>query len=113
MESNTTNNSYILVCYESDWADDIDVYGYSIETSESWELTKRAVKEYFEKGEDRELEHYIGRNESITYDSYESWLCSYTTLPIPSEEVVNYLKSIPNFSGHFFEPYWDDEEEEG
>ena len=48
MESNvinTTNNSYTLVIYEGDWVDEVDVYAYSIETVNGWELTKQAVKE--------------------------------------------------------------------
>lgn len=106
MEGNTTDNSYILVCYEGDWADEMDVYGYSIESVNGWELTKQAVKEYFDKDSDRELCHCVGTNEHITYSDYNSWLSDYRTFPIPNEIVLDYLKSIPNFSGHFFDPYW-------
>lgn len=111
IETNTEPN-HILIIYTGNWADEIDVSGLDITTKEEWELTKKAVKEYFNKKDSEgELVHYelihdIGTNEGITYDSYKSWLYDYEVLPIPSPEVATFIRTLikSSFKNHFFYP---------
>lgn len=83
----------LLVIFDDNWADEMDIAGFDIFTKEHWEYKKL------------ELEHTkfpqevgFGTNESNTYDSAEEFLSMFKEQEISKEEE----KIIRKFFGNYF-----------
>jgi hypothetical protein len=74
----------ILVKYEDNWADEVDIYGFRLFDLKEWMAYKDdLVKHIAENGE---LKYSFGTNEEITYDSVEDVLRQFTVNEISMEE---------------------------
>lgn len=111
-EESKVKTPHVLLKYEGNWADELDVEGAAIVTREDWEVTVQAVKEYFGSGENRKLSNWIGTNEEIVYTSFDDWYSDYDvySLPFPVESVKLLKDVMDQLSLPFYWPEWDDED---
>jgi hypothetical protein len=80
--SNKSNK--ILVTYESNWADKIDVQASMITTIKEWKEICDQAKIAFTQCE--KCSHYVGSNQEIEYYTYEEWLDCYTVKELTQTE---------------------------
>lgn len=59
--------STMLIKYSDNWADEMDLEGLFICSSEEWEGYKESVKKYFEVNSS--YTYYVGTNEEVEYNS--------------------------------------------
>jgi hypothetical protein len=98
---------YYLVKYQSDWADEMDIFGLDLLTDTD--------KEYFERlapSHDSPLVHNVGTNEDIKYTSKEQLLDCYEWVSITQQEYEILKKLIGTYYGHFYYPEICEEEDE-
>lgn len=88
--------TYLLVTVNDDWADEISTEGFFISTQEELDETYELIKDYFK--ENNSLTYYIGTNEEITHDSYESVVGCFSTKKI-TKQAYDTLKQL--FNGSF------------
>ena len=69
-------SNMILVTYEGNWADEIDVQASMITSVEDWNEICDQAKTTFTECE--VCTHHIGSNQEIEYYSYEEWFDCYT-----------------------------------
>lgn len=74
----------ILIQFSSNYADEFDVEGFIVLPEKEWEAHKAAVALRFEEQE--EIEIYFGTNESMIYESLDSYLCCFRTTVLSDEE---------------------------
>ena len=78
---NTTNDPYVLVVFEDNWADEMDLEGFKVMRKSEWENT---VKEFREEKEDSDygITFCFGTNEDNEYDSVDEALDRFTVTEI-------------------------------
>jgi hypothetical protein len=74
----------LLVKYDSNWADEMDVAGFYVTTREKWNDYVERVRRHFEGRS--ELTYYIGTNEEICYERVEDLLRDFTLVDITDEQ---------------------------
>jgi len=84
---------YKLVKYSSNWADEMDVDGFRTMTEKQYKEWGKEWKKTFK--EDGEYTFYIGTNEDIPYEDYESLMADFTVEDITKEEFETINKLIP------------------
>ena len=82
-----------LVKYSSNWADEMDVDGFRTMTDTELEEWKKNWQEVFK--EDGEFTFYIGTNEDIPYEDYDTLLADFTFEDITKEEYDILNKLFP------------------
>lgn len=81
------NEQYVLVKYNHNWADEIDLQGFVIYTVDEWNEYKFLAKRFFEQG--GEYEYWVGTNESRLYMFEEDLMKRFTVIPIlPSVKML-------------------------
>lgn len=75
---------YLLVKYEANWADEIDVSGFTVLTKEQWDQNVERIKRHFD--EESELTCYIGTNEQIDYYNADEALQDFKVTEITDEQ---------------------------
>jgi len=107
-------NELVLIKWDSNWADEMDIEGFLITSKSSADSFKKQLKDY-----DSSFEVYVGTNEDIEYGSGEELLKELTFKKITEEE-ANVIKKFFGGSGGHTE-FWsaldyleecDDEDEE-
>lgn len=88
----------VLVKSSADYADEFDVYGFSVMPEERFAELDKKAKDFFDKATE-ELECWFGTNEAVTYDCYEDWKRDLTVIPITDKE-ADILKKL--FDGNHF-----------
>ena len=61
----------LYIKYKGDWADEMNVYGFAIITKDEWDDIIDHVKKFFV--ENSLYTFYIGTNEEIEYEDFDSW----------------------------------------
>ncbi len=89
------NNQHILVTFNTNWADEMDITGFRVFTQAEWDAEWSALSPSAFP-----MEVYFGTNESNEYDTKEDLLAEYTLTPISFEEAVMLDKL---FDGNFGE----------
>ena len=104
----------ILVKFDCNYADEFDMYGYKIMTTEQWEALKAKAKAFWEENPGYEVESYFGTNEAFTWESYAEWLGAYEVQEVSEADLEVLTKILGNSFGEFAVPYFhnDDEEDE-
>lgn len=103
------NNQHILVTFNTNWADEMDIAGFRVFTRAEWDAEWSGLS-----ASAFPMEVYFGTNESNEYDTKEELQKEYTVTPISHAEVVM-LDRL--FSGNFGEcplpsDFVEEEEEE-
>lgn len=62
----------LLIKFNSNWSDEMDVHGFFVATQEKWDQYCDRVRKHFETH--NELMYYIGSNEEILYESADQLL---------------------------------------
>lgn len=103
----------ILLKFQDNWADEMDVEGYEVITPEQLKYFNERVEAYFLENDI--LEHYIGTNECIEYTSAIDLLSKYSVRDITEADyqTLNKLGLLKfGIIGPFEIDYWDDFNEE-
>lgn len=75
----------VLIEFNGNWADEIDVCGFSVKTTEEWEKDKALIEAY-----EREIILCIGTNEELEFENGQDFLNCLTVTEISdaSEKVI-------------------------
>lgn len=93
----------LLVKYDSNWADEMDIDGFKVLTNEQWEQYQKDFKKHFkEEG----YIYYVGTNEEIEYNDFEEFRNDFNVSEITDEEAAVLEKLFANLStnGYGFFP---------
>jgi len=79
---------YYLIKFQSDYADEFDVYGFQIMNEKDYKRFQNTLKEYekYLNINENSLEYYFGTNESITWESFDDLIKSITISGISAEK---------------------------
>lgn len=83
----------LLVKFDSNYADEFDIGGFIVMSEEDWEKHNVLVKKKFD--EEGEIEVYFGTNESMIWESYESYIGDFYVNKLSDEE----LKALKKLFG--------------
>jgi hypothetical protein len=89
------NDGLVLIKWDSNWADEMDIEGFIIVSKEKAKEFKKQLKDY-----DSYFEVYVGTNEDIEYGSGEELLNELTFKTITEEEAKTIKKFFGESSGH-------------
>jgi len=84
---------YLLVKFDSNYADEFDVSGFTIMSQAAWEKHKVDAAKRFDSG--CELEAYFGTNESLSWSHYDDYIKSFDVKELSDDE----LKTLKKFFG--------------
>lgn len=95
-----TNDPYVLVVFEDNWADEMDLEGFKVVRKSEWEQT---VAEFREEKEDSKygIEFCFGTNEYNEYDSVDDALACFTVTEMTDECAKLLQKLFPSGFGMF------------
>lgn len=83
---------YLLVRFDTNWADEMDVQGFAIMTKEEWSKSKKMIS-----GIKSEINIGYGSNEDEEFEDGKSFLETFDTKKITESEV----KTITKFFGKY------------
>jgi hypothetical protein len=108
------NDELVLIKWDSNWADEMDIEGFLITSKSSADSFKKQLKDC-----DYSFEVCVGTNEDIEYGSGEELLKELTFKTITQEEAKVIKKFFGESSGHTqfwsaldYLEEWDDEDED-
>lgn len=81
----------LLIKYEGNWADEMDVRGFYTTTREEWDSYVQKLRKHFETKDT--LMYYIGTNEEIEYTSADEVLRDHKVIEITPEQAAT-LQSL-------------------
>ena len=109
------SNKTLLIQFDSNYADEFDVEGFTLMSEEEWTKHKAFATKAFEKfsklpkdeygrtitqyGVSDGLEVYFGTNEQIIYESLDSYLDSFEAVEITPEEELVLKKFFTQYEG--------------
>ena len=96
---------YLLVKYDDNWADEIDLKGFKVLAEEEWEKLKSYIP-------NKKFTRYVGSNEDIEYLSKDDFLSRFSVQEITWEECQVFKKFFPYGDGKFPDFDWDVEDDE-
>jgi len=86
----------ILVKFEGNWADEMDIYGFHVMSEEQWEYKKNEIKHTpFPE------EVYFGTNEYETYETPEEYLRNFKVIEITEIEAEIISRLFGSYYGSF------------
>jgi len=80
---------YVLVRFNSNWADEFDVEGIKLFTKDAWSNLLRLVEQYV----NFPLEYYFGTNESFEWENFNEYRSCFSEQDITDIQ-ANYLKEM-------------------
>lgn len=89
------NDELVLIKWDSNWADEMDIEGFLIISKTKADNFKKQLKDY-----DSSFEVYVGTNEDIEYGSGEELLNELTFKSITTEEAKVIKKFFGESGGH-------------
>ena len=104
-----TKQTNLLVTYESNWADEIDIRSSLPLTLKEWIEICREAKLAFAKY--KTCTHYVGTNEDIVYSSYKEWLAHYSIIELTYQEfkTFNKFKGVLDNNKFFIPEYYEED----
>jgi hypothetical protein len=87
--------THVIVNWDTNWADEMDVQGFVILTDKEWKSFNKKVKSI-----DEDFTISIGSNEEIEYSNGEELLEDLTIEKITQEEAKTITKVIGDMFGH-------------
>lgn len=103
------NSNKVLVQWNSNWADEMDVEGFQILTDREWETIRHSILQ-----RKNSFEIYVGTNEDIEYSNGEELLEEITVTPLTLEEAATIEKFFGDYGGHtaFLDNIEDEDDDE-
>jgi len=94
--------SEVLVICKSNWADEMDIDGFSIYQRRVWENYLKKVEDKYFKSDSPQARIPVGTNEDVEYESLSDYLDDFIVKEITVEESAT-LKKLFNldFNGCF------------
>lgn len=77
--------THVIVKYDANWADEMDIVGFGIFTREQWEALTKEVKKVWKKIGDS-FSVNIGTNQEIDFESYDDWIGLFDIVDIDIDE---------------------------
>lgn len=123
-------NKMLLIKFDSNYADEFDLKGFTVMTETDWEKHKAGVKKMFdalpEPTADKsgyvshpEIEKYFGTNEMLSWTSFDSYVYSFKVTEITDEEHATLKKFFSKFDRQInygsivmLEPEYEDEDDD-
>jgi hypothetical protein len=87
----------LLVKFDSNWADEMDIDGFQVMTEVEFEDYKKVVKKVFEQAGKPGWSFGIGTNEEIEYESEKDFLCEIKPTEISDEEYETFKKYFTKY----------------
>lgn len=78
-------DSWLLVKYSDNWADEMDVEGCRVYRKSEWDIFCKAAKMEFK--ENGSYVYYVGTNEDIEYRSYEDFMSQFEVKSITKDQL--------------------------
>jgi hypothetical protein len=97
---------YMLVKFDGNWADEMDIKGFEIVKKEWWDKFVESLPE------NKPLSHYIGSNEEMEWTNKADYLRDFTVTEI-SEDEVAILKKLFPYGSYGSDIPWMEFDEEG
>ncbi len=88
-----------LITYRGNWADEITVTGWSLQTEKQWKKYLETFEQVFK--EEDEYSFGIGSNEQVEYDSFPEFKKAFQVKEISEEEAKVLIKHFGKFYGFF------------
>lgn len=95
-----TTDPYVLVLFEDNWADEMDLEGFKVMRKSEWEQTAAEFRESKENSESV-IEFYFGTNEYNEYDSVDDALACFTVTEMTDDDAEFLEKLFPGGFGPF------------
>ena len=89
----------LLVKYDSNWADEMDIDGFKVLTDKQWEKYQRDFKKHFKE---EWYTYYVGTNEEIEYGDFEEFRNDFNVSEITDEEAAVLEKLFGNLSKYSY-----------
>lgn len=83
MTTKTLKQSDVLVKYDGNWADEIDLQGFIVMTDSEWKTYKKAIEHFYS---DRNFEVSVGTNEEVQFADADDYFNSFEVKKITPEE---------------------------
>jgi len=99
------NHQYVLVTLRCNWADEFDVYGFLVVSTDYFEDVKKRM---LALDDDAYIELSFGTNQELTWSSGQEWLNSLSVTTLSSVEAAVYAK---HFGIRAQSYYFDDDAE--
>jgi hypothetical protein len=97
--------AHLLVKYEDNWADEIDLKGFKLFTDDRWQEFQDAVP-------DKRFTRYVGSNQDIEYDGKKDFLSRFSVQEIEESDYQVLKKFFPHGEGEFPDLDFDDDNED-
>jgi hypothetical protein len=89
--------THVVVVFGDNWADEMDISGVRIFTSEEWQEIQDRIP-------DKPFNIYIGSNQDIEYESKQDYLSNFEATPITAEQAAWLQSILGTRFGHFPNP---------
>lgn len=88
-----------LIKYSSNWADEMDISGFSVKSEERYKKWRNAWKLLFK--EDGDYTFHIGTNEEVEYNSFEEFISDFKIKEISEEDAIVIKNHFGDTDGFF------------
>jgi len=78
---NIEDLDFVLVSYEANWADEMDIEGHYVCTADEWAVTQKLFRSI-----KTEISYCIGTNEEIEYSNGTSALANFSSRPLTTKQ---------------------------
>lgn len=92
--------SKILIKFQADYADEFDVYGFTIQDQSWWDKHLQEVAGRLD--EEGTIERYFGTNECVEFHSLEQYTASFTVTPITDDEFQVFKKLFNGYRNNIW-----------
>jgi hypothetical protein len=105
------NNKRILITYNTNWADEMDIQASILSTLKEWNEICEEAKLAFAKY--KKCTQYVGTNQDIDYTSYEKWFECYTVKELKPNEyrVLKKFEDLLNRYKFFIPEYYEEDDD--
>jgi hypothetical protein len=93
MTTKTAKQSDVLVKYDGNWADEIDLQGFIVMTDLEWKAYKGAMDHVYSE---RSFEVSVGTNEEVSFANADDYFDSFEVKKLTSEESEMLRKLFKN-----------------
>lgn len=82
--------SHILIRYNDNWADEMDINGFVVILDSDWDKIKDLMRKLFERGQ---WTFGIGTNEEIEYNSFAEWERTLTLTSLTQDDAATFIST--------------------
>lgn len=92
----------LLVKFDSDWADEFNVNGFSIMSERDWKFIQEVLKIRFKARSGVTVDWHFGTNEGFEWYDYEEIMNCFSTKTITGNEAAVIAKFFSSFSNNSY-----------